>query len=203
MRALLMATSIMLDYPTERTKELLPTITAELSQHDSTAARALTKLCAWVQDTDLISLQEHYVRIFDQKRRCALGLTYYTHGDTRMRGQALARMREILQAAGFELVRGELPDHLPMLLEFAALDDTEIAVDLLSANYQGLAVLQAALEKFSSPYALALEATLALLPEPTEAAKAAFTRLIQQGPPTELVGIGDLTATPLPLTVST
>lgn len=202
MRALLMATSIMLDYPTERTKELLPTITAELSQHDSTAARALTKLCAWLQDTDLISLQEHYVRIFDQKRRCALGLTYYTHGDTRMRGQALARMREILQAAGFELVRGELPDHLPMLLEFAALDDTEIAVDLLSANYQGLAVIQAALEKFSSPYALALEATLALLPEPTEAAKAAFTRLIQQGPPTELVGIGDLTATPLPLTVS-
>ena len=134
---------------------------------------------------------------------CALGLTYYTHGDTRGRGQAILAFKEVLRRAGFEMDREELPDHLPVVLEFAAFDETGTAEGLLRSNREGIEVIRTALRAADSPYAPLLDALVATLPEPDEKTIEGFRKLISQGPPTELVGVGDLSATPSPTSDST
>lgn len=121
---------------------------------------------------------------------------------TRGRGQAIIGFKEALKRSGFEVEREELPDHLPLLLEFAALDDSGVAESLLEANREGIEVVRSALRSYASPWAELLEALVLTLPEATPEVVAAYQRLISQGPPTELVGIGDLHSTPSPLLVS-
>lgn len=71
----------------------------------------------------LNKLQEHYVEIFDMRRKCSLFLTSWTHGDTRNRGMALVYFIEIYKRCGLVLSPEELPDHLAVVLEFAALEN--------------------------------------------------------------------------------
>ena len=66
------------------------------------------------------ALERHYVEMFDLRRKSSLYLTYYLHGDTRRRGMALLTLNQRYRAAGWD-TDGELPDHLPVVLEFAAL----------------------------------------------------------------------------------
>lgn len=99
--------------------------------------------------------------------------------------------------------REELPDHLPVVLEFAAFDETGTAEGLLRSNREGIEVIRTALRAADSPYAPLLDALVATLPEPDEKTIEGFRKLISQGPPTELVGVGDLSATPSPTSDST
>jgi nitrate reductase delta subunit len=131
----------------------------------------------------------HYVETFDLKRRCCLYLTYYTHGDTRRRGLALLAFRHAYRRAGLTLSAEELPDHLAVVLEFAAFGHTDAAMKLLVAHRAGLELLWQALDGVGSPYAHAVAAVRATLPSPGEADLAAARALAQQGPPVELVGI--------------
>ena len=64
--------------------------------------------------------QRAYVDTFDLRRRCCLYLTYYSCGDTRKRGMAMLQFTAAYRVAGFELIAGELPDHLAVLCEFTA-----------------------------------------------------------------------------------
>ncbi|MFF3941063.1 nitrate reductase molybdenum cofactor assembly chaperone [Streptomyces phaeofaciens] len=70
--------------------------------------------------TPLPELAADYVATFDHRKRCCLYLTYYAHGDTRKRGMALLRLKQTYAAAGRRLCDDELPDHLAVVLEFAA-----------------------------------------------------------------------------------
>jgi nitrate reductase delta subunit len=76
-----------------------------------------------LESTPLPELQADYVETFDTRRRCNLFLTYFAHGDTRKRGMALLRFKQTYLRAGFELDDAELPDHLCVVLEFAATVD--------------------------------------------------------------------------------
>ena len=78
-----------------------------------------------LESTPLPELQADYVETFDTRRRCNLFLTYFAHGDTRKRGMALLRFKQTYLAAGFELDDAELPDHLCVVLEFAATVDQD------------------------------------------------------------------------------
>ncbi|MCG5218989.1 nitrate reductase molybdenum cofactor assembly chaperone [Streptosporangium sp. KLBMP 9127] len=133
------------------------------------------------------ALEAHYVETFDLRRRCCLYLTYYTDGDTRRRGASLARLKVLYRARGWELTGGELPDFLPVILEFAALD--EAGEQVLRRHRAGLELLRTALRDCGSPYEWVVGAVCATLPEitPRELAKAA--RLAEAGPPAEEVGI--------------
>ena len=75
------------------------------------------------ETTPLTELQADYVETFDTRRRCNLFLTYFAHGDTRKRGMALLRFKQTYLASGFELDDAELPDHLCVVLEYAATVD--------------------------------------------------------------------------------
>src|SRR5690625_7459393 len=99
------------------------------------------------------ALAAHYVATFDQKRKCSMYLSYFLTGDTRKRGTALVRFLEAYRAAGWELDRAELPDFLPLVLEFSARGDAEIAAGLLGTHRQGIEVLRSALTAMGSPYA--------------------------------------------------
>ena len=69
---------------------------------------------------DLLDVQRHYVETFDMRRKCSPYLTYWTHGDTRNRGMALLHFKEAYHEAGLTIDETELPDHLAVVLEFAA-----------------------------------------------------------------------------------
>ena len=198
-RILRMACSLLLDYPDEGLADKLAAVRSETPLLPAEIAGRLEAFCAVADEWGVRGLQEHYVETFDQRRRCALSLTYYSHGDTRSRGIAILAFKEVMRRRGFEAARDELPDHLPVVLEFCALDESDIGGQMLAANPEGLEVLRTALRSAGSPYSHLLEALVLTLPEPDERTLAGYRRLVSQGPPTELVGAGDLDATPFPV----
>ncbi|HZM84442.1 MAG TPA: nitrate reductase molybdenum cofactor assembly chaperone [Candidatus Limnocylindrales bacterium] len=172
------AASIALSYPTLSTVEDLRPFKG-----------AFPVLESYLERAPLAAVAAHYVETFDLRRRCCLYLTYYTHGDTRRRGLALLRFRQAYQKAGLTLTAEELPDHLAVVLEFAAAGHTESAMELLVSHRAGLDLLWQALDGLGSPYAHAVAAVRATLPPPGPADLAAARALAQEGPPAELVGI--------------
>ncbi|ACZ84910.1 nitrate reductase molybdenum cofactor assembly chaperone [Streptosporangium roseum] len=132
-------------------------------------------------------LAAHYVETFDFRRRCCLYLTYYADGDTRRRGESLAALKARYRAGGWELCGDELPDYLPVVLEFAALDPEGAAI--LRENRAGLELLRLALHECASPYGSVINAVCATLPPISGAERALVTRLSGQGPPAESVGV--------------
>lgn len=132
--------------------------------------------------------QEEYVRAFDFDRRASLHLTYHTFGDRRQRGLELVKLKRRYAEAGLELTEAELPDYLPVMLEFAALaPDAGLAV--LARNREALELVRASLHADGSPWAPLLDATCAALPPLTSFQSARVRRLAAEGPPYEEVGL--------------
>jgi nitrate reductase delta subunit len=134
-------------------------------------------------------LATDYVATFDLSRRHALHLTYFTHGDTRKRGLALLRIKQTYRRFGFVLGDTELPDHLGVVLEFAATVDADAGTRLLQEYRAGLELLGLALTEAGSPYAAATAAVSATLPPLHGSAREAIIRLAAEGPPGEEVGL--------------
>jgi nitrate reductase delta subunit len=154
----------------------------------SPGADALTAFASWWAAEPATELARSYVETFDFSRRTALDLTWYTHGDRRQRGLRLLALRERYAAAGWDLEGPELPDHLPVVLEFAACDPEEGRA-LLGEMRPAIELLRAGLERAGSPYARLLEAICLMLPEPSEADRAEVRRMALEGPPAESVGL--------------
>jgi nitrate reductase delta subunit len=138
--------------------------------------------------TSALALHQEYVETFDLQKRSSLYLTFFTHGDTRKRGRELLRLKRLYRAAGFVLEGGELPDYLPLVLEFAALD-REHGEWVLREHRAGLELLRMHLREKGSPYAELLEAVRAGLPAIGLAELAKVRRLAAAGPPREEVGL--------------
>jgi nitrate reductase delta subunit len=100
--------------------------------------------------------------LFDRSRTLSLNLFEHVHGESRARGQAMVDLLETYRAGGFEPVGSELPDHLPMLLEFLASRPLAEAREVLTDAAHILAVLRDRLDRRQSPYA-AIFAALASL----------------------------------------
>jgi nitrate reductase delta subunit len=148
---------------------------------------------AWMRSTPLRELQAAYVQTFDFDRRASLYLTYHTHGDRRQRGLELVRLKRRFAEAGSPLTGGELPDYLPVLLEFAALAP-EQGEALLNELRAPLELVRARLHEKESPYVELLDTLVGALPRRTRAQTEAARRLADQGPPSELVGLGPFVA---------
>ena len=107
-----LACSWLLTYPDDRLLARLDNIT-EVALAQPTATREpLLAFLAHVADTPLLALQQHYVALFDMRRRACPYLSYWTDGETRNRGMALVRFKQAYAEAGFTLGDDELPDHL-------------------------------------------------------------------------------------------
>jgi nitrate reductase delta subunit len=152
----------------------------------------------WLADTPAIEVQREYVQTFDLRRRSGLYLTYYLHGDTRKRGMALLILKQRYRAHGLRLADGELPDLLPVVLEFAATAGPGDGEAPLRQHRQGLELLRAALAESGTPYRLLLHAVCAVLPELGDDDRAAIAALAADGPPVETVGLESIGLAPYP-----
>lgn len=137
----------------------------------------------------LDELQRHYVEIFDMRRRCSLFLTSWTHGDTRNRGMALIYFKEKYKDADIILSDEELPDHLAVVLEFAALVDPVEGNLLLGEHRAPIELIRDALRSVNSLYAYVLDAIVATLPPMTPEIEERARALALNGPPVEFVGL--------------
>jgi nitrate reductase molybdenum cofactor assembly chaperone NarJ/NarW len=154
----------------------------------SPAADALGAFLGWWEREPAAALARRYVETFDLSRRTALDLTYYTHGDRRQRGLALVALRRRYAESGLELEGPELPDHLPVMLEYAALDP--VGGGALLAEYRPvIELVRLALERAESPYAGPLTALSLMLPALRPDERDELRRLAQEGPPGESVGL--------------
>ena len=134
-------------------------------------------------------LRHEYVDTFDFTRRNSLYLTYHVHGDRRQRGVALLRLKQRYAAAGLDLLDGELPDFLPVVLEYAALVPDDLGLAALAESHDALELLRASLHEAGSAYAHLLDAVVCALPGLTRPQAARVARLAADGPPTEEVGL--------------
>lgn len=181
--------SILLQYPDDRVLTHLDTVTAALPAiTDGAACHSVTRLTDWLADHTPTEAAQHYVMTFDHTRRRSLHLTYYRYGDTRKRGMALLSLSHIYRCAGYPVPDGELPDFLPLVLEFAALAP-EPGRRLLNQCRTGLELLGDALHQADTPYAGLLDAIRAGLPELAQRDRDNLRALAEEGPPAEQVGL--------------
>ena len=182
--------SLLLQYPDAELLAAVPELRAAVdalpSEVDHEGLHALVDHLA---GDDAVAVQRHYVEVFDLRRRSGLHLTYYLHGDTRKRGLALLALKQRYRAAGLSLSAKELPDFLPVVLEFAAAAGSGAGEAPLRQHRQGLALVAAALRELGSPYAAVLDVLCSVLPPMTEADLAAVAALAADGPMTESVGL--------------
>lgn len=182
------AQSLLLGYPDDALFERLPLLGQVAAALPAPVGTPLTAFLGHLRGTDHAALAAQYVATFDHRKRGCLYLTYYTHGDTRKRGLALLRLKQAYAAAGLNLVDDELPDHLPVMLEFAAAHP-EPGRALLLDYRAGLELLRLDLTDTHSPWRLLLDSISATLPPLTGDQRQAAARLAAEGPPEEQVGL--------------
>jgi nitrate reductase delta subunit len=174
--------SLLLQYPSD---ELLDS-RAELA---AAADGPVARFTDWWANEPAGKLRRTYVETFDFTRRNSLDLTYHVHGDRRQRGVALLRLKQRYAAAGLELLDGELPDYLPVMLEFAALAPPDVGLAALADGRDAIELIRSSLHDAESPYASILDEIAGVLPGLTRAQAARVRRLAAEGPPSEQVGL--------------
>lgn len=191
--AVLQAASLLLRYPEHDWPQRLRTVHAAVHRLPGPEIALLLGFCARMTDPDPLAPAARYVATFDRSRRRCLYLTYYTDGDTRRRGSSLARIKALYRSHGWVPPDEELPDFLPLLLEFAA-REPGAGVPLLAEYRPALEVLRHALVAYRSPYADLLQVVCRALPGPAPAGREEALRLARTGPPTETVGLEPFSA---------
>ena len=127
-----------------------------------THVAAVSGLIDAFASADLFELQERYTFLFDRTRSLSLLLFEHVHGESRDRGQAMVDLIALYEAGGFSATASELPDYLPLFLEYAATRDPTEAIELVGQPAHVLAALHERLAKRQSPYASVFAALIAL-----------------------------------------
>jgi nitrate reductase molybdenum cofactor assembly chaperone NarJ/NarW len=127
--------------------------------------RALAALMADLLGTDLMDAQARYVALFDHSRSLSLHLYEHSHGESRDRGQAMVNLLNHYRAHGLDPGDSELPDFLPLFLEFLSVRPAVEARAMLGQAVWVAALLRARLEQRGSPYAAVFRALEALAPQ--------------------------------------
>jgi nitrate reductase delta subunit len=181
--------SILLRYPDDEALEHRQEIgEAARELPDSPAKDAVLAFLAYWENEPAPRLQAAYTEAFDFKRRGCLYLSYYRYGDQRARGQVLADMKEAYARAGYPLDTTELPDYLPLVLEFTS-EVPEEGLPMLAENRAAIEVIRRSLHHDKIPHAPLVDALAFFLPGLDEETVAEMQKLIVQGPPQESVGL--------------
>lgn len=182
--------SLLLQYPEPDAVEELGGLDLEEVGPVSAAAReALGNFLAWYRARSLDDLRESYVDNFDFDRRRSLHLTYQLHGDSRQRGLALLKIKNVYRDAGLVPAAEELPDYLPLMLEFAVLAPDGAGRDLLDSHRESIELIRAGLLRADSPWAPLFEVIRDGMPGLSRRQINRIKRLAEDGPPSEEVGM--------------
>ncbi|OBH03087.1 MULTISPECIES: nitrate reductase molybdenum cofactor assembly chaperone [unclassified Mycobacterium] len=194
-RLIWQAASLLLAYPDDGLADRLGTVEQLLGPVDTPAAALLRRTAAALRALTPMAAETGYVETFDMRRRTTMYLTYWTAGDTRNRGREMLAFATAYRDAGVEPPRAEAPDHLPVVLEFAATVDPGAGRRLLVEHRVPIEVLRDALADAGSPYQHAITAVCQTLPPATDEEARRAQRLAQSGPPAEAVGLQPFTLT--------
>jgi len=162
------ALALLLGYPDARLRELLPQLGEFLAADRSLGAatrEGLAALVAELRDREPYEVEANYVDCFDRGRSTSLLLFEHVHGDSRERGQAMIDLLATYESAGLRLAPGQLPDYLPVALEFASTQPPKVAREFLAEMSQVLNALHEALAARRSRYAALIAAVLELAGE--------------------------------------
>lgn len=198
-RAVYLAASWCLSYPDDAVLERLPLIRSVLAGHPGTV-QDFEPVLTLLGSGRPLEVQARYVQEFDLGKRHALHLSYWTDGDTRRRGQVLGAFKQVYRRSEFLVdTHGELPDYLPMVLEFAACVDLDAGRELLIKYRPSLEMLRLGLLDDKLPHSLILRAICDTLPGKSPADQQAVMKMAGYGPPTESVGLEPYDPRLLPL----
>lgn len=149
------ALALLLTYPDAALQETAPYALGEILRENLLSAalnKALGRLVSEITNEDLYDLQERYTELFDRTRSLSLNLYEHVHGESRDRGEAMVTLLELYRAKGLDLSANELPDFLPVFLEFlSTLPDGE-AASLLGEAAHVLDAMGERLKKRDSAY---------------------------------------------------
>lgn len=164
--ALLLRTlSALLAYPDAELRAALPEIADAIRGDRMLTQKLRNDLVALVDEIaadDPLEAEGRYVDLFDRGRRTSLNLFEHVHGDGRQRGPAMLELKQRYLDAGLEPVADELPDHLPLLLEYLSCRDAGEVHDTIGEIAHILRKLGNTLLQRRSRYAVVMAALLAL-----------------------------------------
>ena len=166
----------LLGYPDAELRAHLPLLRATLHAENALSAARLAELdalLAHLARQDALDAEGEYVHLFDSGRRTSLHLFEHVHGDSRERGPAMIDLAQTYEKAGLYLAAGEMPDYLPVVLEFASTQPAREAAGFLSEIAQLVNALFNALEQRGSHYASVMGALLDLAGERARAVQLA------------------------------
>jgi nitrate reductase delta subunit len=165
-RALLKLLSLCLTFPDAQTLEALPEMEAAAAGlSDQQAREHLSAFLVRLRAQPLLDLQEHYTAAFDMNPAASLNLTYHLMGDREDRGRALAELLEAYRRDGFEPAVNELPDFLPLVLEFLTVSDAAEKNVLIRRCLATIPTIIGYLRESGSPYAVPLELLGGMVPQ--------------------------------------
>ncbi len=159
--------SLLLMYPESDWLAALPEMEDTLASEadfNGDAHTRMTPLFAQLRDTRLIALQENYVATFDRNPSHSLHLFEHIHGESRDRGSAMIDLLNEYWKYDFDASSSELPDYVPLFLEFLSLLPVDEALALLGDAVHVLATIGRKLDGNGSPYATAFQVLEALSP---------------------------------------
>lgn len=160
--------SALLSYPTEALIEAAPEFVAVLDAEKLVPAvrrAAIDGLIGEIAAGDLYDLQERYGLLFDRSKTLALHLFEHVHGESRDRGQAMVDLKAMYENAGLFIAANELPDYVPLLLEFLSIRPLSEARELLGQTAHILAALAERLGRRESNYKAVFDALVAIATE--------------------------------------
>ncbi|MHA6323813.1 nitrate reductase molybdenum cofactor assembly chaperone [Roseivivax sp. CAU 1753] len=151
----LKALSLILSYPTRELQHAMPEIGGVLASDTrmtSAVRRGLRPLVEELASRDIYELEERFVLLFDRSRTLSLNLFEHVHGESRDRGGAMVSLIETYRAGGFDPATPELPDHLPVLLEFLSTRPFAESQEILADAAHIFDALATRLARRDSPY---------------------------------------------------
>ena len=158
----------LLGYPDDQLRSDLADMRYALHEERAVAPQRLAELDALIdllQRKPLLELEADYVELFDRGRATSLHLFEHVHGDSRDRGPAMIDLAQTYGKAGMYLAEGEMPDFLPVVLEFTSTQPPREAREFLAEMAHIFNAIFAALQQRESPYACVLGALLELAGE--------------------------------------
>ena len=164
-RLTLRALGYLLSYPDAQLRSVMPQLIDALQLEQALTPERVTELtavCQHLAALDPLEAEARYVDNFDRGRQTSLHLFEHVHGDSRERGPALVDLQQTYERAGLRLEGKELPDHLPIVLEFASTQPDKLAREFLGEMAHILTAVFSALLERESPYASVIAAVLEL-----------------------------------------
>ncbi|MFE3255651.1 nitrate reductase molybdenum cofactor assembly chaperone [Nocardia sp. NPDC059091] len=179
--------SVLLGYPDEALLDSLPILARAVSTLPEAVGAPLHPVLSYLDTTQPLTAATEYADTFDHRKRFGPYLTWFLSGDTRKRGMALLRFKQVYRSAGLVLGDDKLSDHLAVVLEFASAHPVP-GQRLLEEHRAGIEVMRLALREAGSPWTGVLDSVSATLPALQGTEREAIAALLAAGPPDEDVG---------------